>query len=268
MTDLQSKILDIMKEIHSICIANDIKYTLCGGSMIGAVREKGIIPWDDDIDIFMTPDNYQKFVQIAKEYKSDKIQFLLPSNKNFIYPFIKAVDKNTTLIEKITSDHMKYTMGVFVDIFPLVSVKRVKNKLRTFSRFYILKCMLAKLAKTDLLTIQKIVKPFVALIPVSIFKKLLLMYNKSAKKSKFYYDPDGYSTKAVFPKEWMNEYTLMPFEDTEFYVMKEYDKYLTQVFGNYMQRPPVEEQASHHGFFYIDLDKPYKEYIEEKNNKK
>lgn len=268
MTDLQSKILDIMKEIHNICVANDIKYSLCGGSMIGAVREKGIIPWDDDIDIFMTPDNYQKFLEVIKDYSGDKVEFLLPSNKDYIYPFIKAVDKNTTLIENITADHIRYTMGVYVDIFPLVSVKNIKNKYRTFSRFYTLKCMLAKIKRKNLNLKQKIVKPFVVFIPVSIFKKILLSYNKSAKKGKFYYDPDGYNTKAVFPKEWMAEYILMPFEDTEFYVMKEYDKYLTQVFGNYMQRPPVEQQASHHDFFYLDLDKPYAQYIEENKTKK
>lgn len=273
MNDLQEKIFNIMCKVHDICVENGIEYSLCGGSMIGAVREKGFIPWDDDMDIFMTMKNYNKFIQVAKNYQDDKIEIILPrSRKGVYYSFIKVVDKTTTLEESLfydgTSD-MTSILGAYLDVFPLIEVKSQKQAIKQLKkRGIVFKFKEIKLKKTNFNTKEKLARPFLTFFSADTFVKMLIKGYKKDKGYDFVYDPDGYCKRSAVPKKWFDKLILMPFESAEFYVIKEYDKYLTQIFGNYMQRPPVEEQVEKHNFPYINLNKPYREYIAEQENRK
>lgn len=273
MNNFQAKILEIMKEVHKLCVDNDIKYTMYAGTMIGAAREKGFIPWDDDMDICMTPEDYDKFLRVAETYTSDKYEILVPmKTPNYHYSFVKVVDKTTTLMEEIFGERYETCIGVYLDVFPLIEVDKDIDQVKIYKhRQFMTTLRNIKLRKHNDTWRRKLMKPVACMAPLKYFdkdfNKIYIKASKNTKGGDYYFDPDGYYKDGLIDKKWFDEYVLVPFEDTEFFAVKEYDKYLTQTIGDYMTRPPVEERVSHH-HFYLDMDKPYKEFIEEKMCKK
>lgn len=264
MNDLQYKLLDIMKWIHSLCTENNIKYTLIGGSLIGAVREKGFIPWDDDIDIAMDMANYAKFVSLAKDIHHDKYEVLLPLKaKNYIYAFIKVIDKNTTLIEKKLSDNINLAKGICIDIFPMVGINS-KEEARelTKKRLYYFNLTLLQQRKHLDSTKQKLLKLAKPIINYRLFVKKMLKHNNPATGLPYIYDVDGYYCKRnnIVPSDWFKDYQLIDFETEKFMAITKYDEYLTEVFGDYMVRPANADRVGHEQEF-TDLNTPYTEYI-------
>ena len=126
---LQIKMLSIIKDIDKICRENNIEYYLLYGSCLGAVRHKGFIPWDDDMDIGMTDENYFKFLDVCeREFDKDKYFIQnIKTEKNFYLSFTKVRDITTTLVEEENKD-MNVTYGVYIDVFPLVGVPKNKFK--------------------------------------------------------------------------------------------------------------------------------------------
>lgn len=262
--DIQMAILKVAKEIHNICVANDIKYFMLGGTFIGAVRHKGFIPWDDDIDFGMTYDQYLKFIGVAKKLNHPWIVFDFPGyeNKEYANLFIKAYDKNTTFIEH---GKEKDVRGVFVDIFPVVSacdtkVASLKEIKKAFYLRKLLQCQRYNLYKHK--PLLNIVAKFVAFLTP---RKLLYILSKhqfsllAFKDKKYYVALDG-TKKDVYDARYFKEnYILYSFEDTEFYGIKDYDGYLTDVFKDYMKLPPEEKRVPLHLNYFIP-DMPYREY--------
>ena len=124
---LQSKIFEMLKDIDKLCKENDIEYYLISGSALGAVRHKGFIPWDDDLDIGMTDENYFKFLKICEE-KLDKDKYFVQTpktEKNYYLSFAKIRDITTTLVEENNVD-IDITYGVYIDVFPFVGVPNNK----------------------------------------------------------------------------------------------------------------------------------------------
>ena len=110
--------LDMLKEIDRICRRENIQYYLAGGTLLGAVRHKGFIPWDDDIDIAMARDEYERFLKVMKKERHPYLKiFAMEFDKEYQYTFAKVVDTRTRLIEEIGKDLPD--MGVFIDIFPI-----------------------------------------------------------------------------------------------------------------------------------------------------
>ena len=131
--DLQLKLLEIAKYVDDLCRKNSIEYYLIYGSALGAKRHKGFIPWDDDFDIAMTYENYQKFITICDKFLDKKKYFLqrMESEPKYYLSFMKLRDITTTLIEEANKDK-EITYGVYIDIFPLVGVpkNKIKRKIR------------------------------------------------------------------------------------------------------------------------------------------
>ena len=116
---LQLVILDIIKDIDSLCTKNNIEYYLLGGSAIGAIRHQGFIPWDDDLDIIMTADNYNKFIEVCKKELNTNKYILQEGEKDWALPFSKIRLKGTKLIEIEGPAEDNNMQGIFVDIFKL-----------------------------------------------------------------------------------------------------------------------------------------------------
>jgi len=251
--------LDILSFIHDFCEKNDIKYSLCGGTLLGAVRHKGFIPWDDDIDIFMLRDQYEKFISLMENNDDDTFKLITYKNsKNYNLLFAKVVDKRTILIE----DHFKKVndMGVYVDIFPIDSladsVEESKKKLKK-SKF---KKFIGVASNWRHFYINKN-SGFLRQIPRFIF--YIASRFKNPKKGyltiekQFPYDNNlkyfgvvcgVYNEKEIMLKETFDFSEYLEFEGRKFCVIKDYKTYLTSLYGNYMELPPVEKRVAHHTF--------------------
>lgn len=264
--ELHKCLLNIAIEIDKICKENDIHYTLMGGSLIGAIRHKGFIPWDDDMDIGMAYADYIKFINILKSLNHPWLTFDIPGNKEYEEQFMKVYDSRTTLKE-CKSNRIK---GVFVDVFPILPIA---NKMSTAKRRYYYDTVLkmvrynktnnSKSSKSKML-VYKLLGLFHSANGLN--KKIQKRRRKLSEKNyQFMNDPDG-SIKGIVPKEYFSEYIYHEFEDTKLMIIKNYDPYLTHIFGDYMELPPKEKRVPGH-FEILDLNHSYMDYNQVKQER-
>lgn len=248
--------LDMLIFIDQFCKSNNLRYCLCGGTLLGAVRHKGFIPWDDDIDIFMPRPDYKKAIVLLKD--SEKYYLMSSSDTGYYYNFGKLVDSRTILIEQ--GVNAINNMGVYIDIFPLDGMPCSKKKCESHFK------MLDKQRRK--ITSFSIERPH--------FRKNLFYYfnnwihyiaNKSGNVQfeqkkyldlamEYTYDESenvyatggSYKEKDIFPKDWVSSGVALEFEGEKFQGPSEYDSYLKQLYGDYMKLPPKEKQVTHHMF--------------------
>jgi len=261
---LQTAELYIAKEVKRICMKNQIQYTLVGGTLIGAVRHKGFIPWDDDMDFVMTRDNFNKFAEACKNDLSD--EFVLQNwhiDPYYGYPFIKIHLKGTKATQAVQK-HSKCRQNIFIDIFPFDRIPDEKYK--RFSHFfktqYYKKLAWLKNEK-DLPSMysgyRKIAFQLLQYISsLKDMETITCSYEKAAEKYKNQITSCYTSIAGIYgyykemiPASFFESYVELPFEDTTFMAIAKYDQYLKQVFGDYMQLPPEEKRRSHS---IVDLD--------------
>lgn len=275
--DLQLKLLELTKFIDKICKENDIEYYLIYGSALGAIRHKGFIPWDDDVDIGMTYENFLKFKRVYDE-KIDKSKYFLQdmdSEPNYYLSFMKFRDLTTTLIEE-GNKNIDITYGVYVDIFPFVGVpdNKIKRKLLEINRAFALSANINVINNKYLYLIFRFI--------IKIFgKKRILKY--CTKKCLKYscndydvwcsiFDGDGIENSMV-TREAMGKPKYVKFEDTKLPIPANADEHLTRVYGDYMKIPSPEQiKKSEHTAYVLDLEHSYSEYLalkkDDKNEKK
>lgn len=253
LKEMQSIELSIMKYLHNICEENNLIYYLYGGTLLGAVRHHGFIPWDDDLDIIVPRNDYERLISILHE----KNEFRLLSYEyveDYYYPFAKLVDPSTKLVEKGMKECEG--LGVWVDIFPLdvtfnnsfvrnIHVKSVK-KLVGLNRY------LASEHENIKLQLDTTVKRFRYYI-AGLFSShtIIKMANKLAgfyrnRDSKMLVDAIWGRPGLFFDSEWFGKPEILQFEGSMFYVPANYHSLLTYVYGDYMKLPPEEKRYSEH----------------------
>lgn len=259
--DLQIRLTDLLNEVHKICVANNIRYTMIGGTLIGALRHKGFIPWDDDIDIAMPYEDYKKFVQIISNSKHEWITFDLAGvTQDYYYPFVKVYDSRTSFREG--GRRTSKTKGVFVDVFAMSYVGNSKREVLWNIRQY--RFWRDLLSRKDYIHGRGVFvliewiyillgKFFSVNFLMSRINTLLEKINKN--ETKMVADLDG-TNKGVVPSRLLDEFVLYDFEGYKFYGMKNADEYLHLVFGDYMKLPPENKRIPHH-IEYMDLEKSY-----------
>lgn len=254
INQIRSIQLEILESVHNYCQENSITYTLWAGTLLGAIRHKGYIPWDDDIDIAMPRPDFEKFIHGYKNesfFAND-----ITKDSKFLFTFGKVYDTNTILVE---NKHFKTTIGINIDIFPLDGLPSSKalrllhsNKVMLLKHFIGLKQMKFRkgrsIIKNFLLFISKIM-----LYPIS-YKKLNQNMVRLIKKYK-YEESDivanlawGIGEKESIPKNILKERMFFSFEGKKFYVPKNYDVVLSRRYGDYMTLPPESKRNSHHNF--------------------
>ena len=252
LNELKSIELEIMKKIHYFCVENDIKYFLSYGTLIGAIRHKGFIPWDDDIDILLPRPDYNKFVELFPKYAVDNDIYLTNNKTNpvLIRPYSKVCDARTVQYEPKYKD--PDPRGVFVDVWPLDGLPKNPIKRFFYTKIMYIKYvhMMASLTNIDYIPKKNIFKRFlIKLFNKTNYVKLVDKYDKYIRK--YDYDNSKYivssAVKAmVLKKELFDTGRLIDFEDTKFYIPSGYDRYLRKFYGDYMTPPPIDKQVPHH----------------------
>jgi len=233
----QQIMLEILIEVDRICKKYNIDYWLDHGTLLGAVRHKGFIPWDDDLDITMLREDYEKFLQVAsKEFNSKYFLQTQESDKFYKNFFTKIRYENSLYIEKEENNRkIKYHQGIFIDIFPVNCIR--KNKLKLF--IYKSLVSFSKLFHNRFFKNILITKFFVKLINTfhcTDFNKCNFLVSGGENMHYVIHIPKNY----VFPLKHIQ------FEGYDFPVPNKYDLYLKSIFGdNYMQLPPKNKRKSH-----------------------
>ena len=255
--EIQQMELGIMEYIHEVCQKIGVKYFLAYGSLIGAVRHKGFIPWDDDMDICMLREDYEKLQDYLIANPDERYEVMsYKNNLNYVYPFMKVQDNQTYLLEEDV--RIDSNMGIYVDIFPVDGYEDdsvFKDKMTRLIKKRQLSCYTFK----GITNTKSILNSLIRYISVIIFyftntNKYIRGIDELAQSRKV----DDYElvdyliykdmNKPVWKREWLNQTITGVFEGKEFMIPKNYHEILTSDYGDYMQLPPVELRFSHHDF--------------------
>lgn len=271
LAKLKQTELDMLKCVLTICGKFQIPCFLIGGSALGAVRHGGMIPWDDDIDVGLYRKDYELFIEKAQELLPDHY-FLqtFETDPQYPFPFLKIRDSRTTFIET-TLSRLQINHGVYLDVFPLDYypdkfferiVFDIKNRLMKFRLWYYFNV-------ADRGSLMKRILGFCGFccscvfyptVPVMLRKREEL-YKKCGKSTHIANYGGAWDKKETVPEEWFSNGSAAVFDGMHVTVPKEYDKYLTHIYGDYMQFPPEEKRVPHHYLDRIDLEKTYKTYV-------
>lgn len=247
--------LEMLKDIHSFCVEHDIRYSLAFGTLLGAVRHKGYIPWDDDIDIMMPRDDYNRFLQ---SYCNNVYKIVdISTNLYYDIPYVKVEDSRTVM-DEYAECNSKY--GINIDVFPVDNIpdntlerKFLYWKKSVLNALFVLKSVRIRKGRALYKNWILIVGHFL-LSPISRRYLATKMSKMSAKYegSKTSYMgilvPADSRIEEVLPSKLFEEYVELRFEDASAMSIKGYDGYLKAAYGDYMQLPPIEKQVSHHIF--------------------
>ena len=259
---LQETELEILKYFDKVCKDNNLEYYLAYGSLLGAVRHKGFIPWDDDIDIHMKGKDYLKLTKILKDNNNDKYFFQsLETEKNYYLLWNKIRINNTIFIEKGWENN-EIHKGISLDIFPLFDYpKNKKDKKKIDGIFKITKLLIDNNMKENKNyksygTSGKILSKVFKLIPKALRNKIIIKninYLCQYKSNNEYYFTTINGTSEKFSKDAFSSSIKLNFEKEKFNVPINYKKYLEETYGDYMQLPKEEDRIGH-GETYLCFD--------------
>ncbi len=253
LRSLQLIQLEMLKEVDRICRKCGIRYNIIAGTLLGAVRHGGYIPWDDDADVAFLRPEYEKFRKACKK-ELDTTRFVFQDHRNtkgYRWGYGKLRMKNTLFLRQ-HQEHMPYFQGVFIDIFPLDNVpdNYCMRCVHNFSCFCIRKVLWSEVGKySDKSTVKRSIYTMLSKISLEkvVYVYHLLITKSNRKKTKWvrilmFPTPN---TQYGYLRKWYENSMKIKFEGLEFYGIKDYDEYLSFKFGEYMKLPPDEKQKTH-----------------------
>ena len=251
--DIKSVSLEILDQVHDFCIKNNIKYSLFYGTLLGAVRHKGFIPWDDDIDIAMPRKDYNRFL---KTFKTNELKvYSCETDSKYVLPFAKICNINTIKHEAVY-DKYRYDIGFGIDLFPVDYIesyelyKKMKNKENRLIKKRIYATIDVKPSDNFL---KKILKKIV-IVPYQgkgnyYANKLTNYFDRDCEKN-FSLTNDIFVTKPdhIYDADIFEDLVLSQFEDRKYFIVNKFDNVLKACYGDYMKLPPEEKRITHHDF--------------------
>ena len=256
---LQLCCLDILKVVHKICVDNGIQYSLCGGSVVGAHLYKGIVPWDDDIDLMMTRDNYEKFIVACKKgLPSNYIIQNYKTDNEYYTLFSKVIDTNTTLIQEYQNNEPVIS-GVFLDI--TVYDKVPNNKfLWKIDLLFMKLCMWIFFSNEAERGLRKLIyktfgnrQKWIFLLSEKVFK-----INSKCKDYSYCELFGAFCNSKKYKKELFESYTMIYFEDSQYMILRDYVSYLENRYERTDFYEPEDKQVPTH-YIKVDFENPYLE---------
>ncbi len=269
--EIQEKLMEILTYYHQFCVENNLGYALAGGTCLGAVRHKGFIPWDDDVDVFMLREDYEKLQELWEKNADTSRYACVRSNEsiNIHHSAIEIKDNNTTFINGHSVDDDIHH-GLMIDVIPLDGVPT--SKWRKFAQM--VDSMIYCCFNFQRLPEHKGKLVYYATkIALGVIKSPKLRYKlwKGAEKRIARYGTKNCKEVASFgegttimrmrfPTEWFKNVSYLEFEGKSLPVPKDVDEYLKISFGDYMQLPPEEERIARHTTVFVDLNNSYTKY--------
>lgn len=263
--EIQNVLLDMLSWFHGFCVENGIRYYIIGGTLLGAMRHQGFIPWDDDVDVGVPRSDFEKLSEIMKK-ESGRYAFEGPDSpsREFIYPFGKLYDTSTVLVD---NKKIPVRRGVFIDVFPLDGVGNSETDIdKRFHRysplynFFTARTVAPRKGRNPL---KNLAVYAVKAIPQFLLpdKKLLEILCSECRKVPF--DGAGfvanfvgiYGKKEAVPAEWFGTPVEYRFENIVVNGVARPDEYLTRIYGNWRELPPAEKRVSHHMFDNVEINR-------------
>lgn len=265
--NLQMVLLEILIEIDRVCKKNDIKYCLFFGTMLGAVRHGGFIPWDDDLDITMMRSEYEKFREACKQDMDQRRFFYQDhtTDPHYRWGYARIRRKNTEFV-RLGQEHMKMRTGIFVDIFPMDSIPDFApiRILHCFYCFILRKLLYAEAGrKSSNTAVLRIWYTFLNIVPHTwTLRKIekLSMTRRETKLVRILAFPMPKGRTYGYLRKWLEDLKDIKFEGYMFPGIKNYDDFLKFNYGDYMQLPPPEKCKCSHPAVKFQL--PLEEYFE------
>ena len=266
LKDIQNVCLEILMEVHKFCIAEGINYTLYGGTLLGAIRHKGFIPWDDDVDIAMPRPDYDRFIHKYHSKKGYKLfSRELYELKDSVYiAYTRVCDMEKTIVDYRNLKWCSTPTGVWIDVFPLDGIEddteKRKMHFEKMNYLWVKGCKL-RLAKRPFM-LNNTWKDKIIWINnklLSFFYSFKVIDSHIALCRSIKYGESNFFAQVSFMVYGMKEchslsvmegFLLIPFEGISLFVMSGYDEALREKYGDYMVPPPMEKRINHHGGRY------------------
>lgn len=258
LREIQLGELEVLKKLAEICRENNLKYFIAYGTLLGAVRHKGFIPWDDDVDVIMPRDDYNQLVEWCRDHAGELKHFVLKHyslDKKYIYPIARLCDTRYQVDYK---DSIDYGLGLFIDIYPFDgcgdNIKEAKKIEKSFKN---IRACIAVAGNPHFIASKTAFWRNCIKIPLYCYAKtrginhLLSKLDRCAQKhkyedSKLVYCTVWGNTNYSVEKSIFDDVVYMNFEGFQFPAPAQYDRWLKNIYGDYMAFPPKEDRIAHH----------------------
>lgn len=265
----QRALFCLLREFDRVCRKYNIRYTLFAGTALGAVRHRGFIPWDDDVDVVLSRPEYERFLALAPGELGEEYYLQKEFSAHWPMFFSKLRKNNTTCLERYTPRDLACHQGIYIDIFPCDNL--ADGPLARRAQFAASKIVIAKaLDRRGYDTDSRKKKLFIRLCrllpgggPIRFVRR---DGDRGSRMVHTFFGGASRYEKNIYPRQWFQETVELPFEDGSFPVSAHYDELLTRLYGDYRTLPPPEARGRKvHGEF-VDLERSYELYRGKREN--
>ena len=268
MTEIQTKLLDMLVWFDGYCRVNGLRYYALGGTLLGALRHKGFIPWDDDVDVGMPRKDYERLAALmgGEIHSGYVLETEYSEDSKYCYPFSKLYDTSTTLTENVSTGLKR---GLFLDVFPLDGLGngekpdwKWRRRIRRRYEFYLARITAVRKGRSPVKNLAVILAKA---IPDSIADNTALRKKISSMGARYDFDESRWagtmtedlSDNGIVPRSWFGTPAEYPFEGHMILGAEHAEEFLTALFGDWRQLPPEDRRVSNHDFISFDLHRSY-----------